>query len=353
MRVLVLGVGRVGSLIVRELSRSFEVTAVDLDRRRLEALGREVATLSMDVSNEDKLVEAMRGHELVVNALPGSLGFRVLRACVRGRRDLVDVSFMPEDPLTMKEAVLDAGITAIVDAGFAPGLSNMLVGRSLADLGNLDSVEINVGGLPKVPRPPLYHMVLFSPMDLIDEYLRPARAVKGGRLVYLDPLSVVERVRVLGFELERFPTDGLRTMLSTVNAYDMVEYTLRWPGHLERMRVLKELGFFSRDRLESTVQAIAPHMTYEGVDMSLMEVITRSANVEVRYLLYDEAVGGDMSMARVTGYTATYVTHLLAEGKIEKGLIPPEHLGAKRDAFDYIVGNLRSRGIKIERIASS
>ncbi len=349
MRVVVLGAGRVGSLIARELSKLFEVTVVDLDKRKLEALGREVATLSMDVSSEDKLVEVVRGYELVVDALPGSLGLRVLRACVRGRKDLVDVSFMPEEVLTMKEDVFSAGITAVVDAGFAPGLSNMMVGRALADFGYLDSVEINVGGLPKTPKPPLYHMVLFSVRDLIDEYLRPARMIREGRLVYLDPLSVVEKVSITGFELERFPTDGLRTMLSTVGARNMVEYTLRWPGHLERMRVLKELGFFSKDNLERTIQTIAPHMTYEGEDMSLMEVVIRYGNKEVRYLLYDEAVGGDTSMARVTGYTATYIAHLLARGKVERGLIPPEHLGTRQDTFNYVVENLRSRGVRIEQ----
>lgn len=349
MRILVLGAGRVGSLIARELSKLFEVTAVDLDKRKLEALRREVTVLPMDVSNEDRLVEVVRNYELVVNALPGSLGLRVLSACIRGRRDLVDVSFMPEDPLTMKDLVFNAGITVVVDAGFAPGLSNMMVGRALADFGYLDSVEINVGGLPKTPKPPLYHMVLFSIRDLIDEYLRPARMIREGRLVYSDPLSIIESVNIMGFKLERFPTDGLRTMLNTIRSYSMVEYTLRWPGHLERMRVLKELGFFSEDNLERTIQIIAPHMTYEGEDMSLMEVIVKSGNKEVRYLLYDEAVGGDTSMARVTGYTATYIVHLLIKGKVEKGLIPPEHLGTRQDTFNYVIENLKSRGIKIEQ----
>ncbi len=350
MSIAVLGAGRVGSLIALELSRRHDVTAVDKSERSLEPLKPYVRTLVADLSSWDRLVEVVKEFDVVVDALPGSLGYRVLGACTEARRDLVDVSFMPEDALPLKDLVEGAGITVVVDAGFAPGLSNVLVGRIQSELGPLERVEVNVGGLPKEPRPPLYHAVLFSPEDLIDEYLRPARVVRGGRIVSVDPLSTIERVRILGLELERFPTDGLRTMLYTVRASEMTEYTLRWPGHLERMRILKELGFFRREHLGKTLEVILPHMTYETADVSVMEVVGSGKDGTIRYVLYDEATGGHTSMARVTGYTAALITDLLIRGEVPKGLVPPELLGPDPKAFNYIVNGLRSKGVRLERL---
>ena len=351
MRFIVLGAGRVGSLVALELSKLYDVSVADKSKESLEPLKQVASILQVDLSRESYLLESIKGFDIVVNALPGSLGYRVLLACIKMRKDLVDISFMPEDPVPLREAIEKAGITVVVDAGFAPGLSNMVVGRIHGELGDLDRVEINVGGLPKEPRPPLYHAVLFSLADLIDEYLRPARIVKDGAVVSIDPLGVIERVRILGFDLERFPTDGLRTMLYTIRAKNMVEYTLRWPGHLERMKVLKELGFFDSKHLSQTLEIIAPHMTYEVADVSIMEVLGETGGESIRYVLYDEASKGHTSMARVTGFTAVEVIKLLMKGSIPSGLVPPELLGVDRKAFEFIVDGLRLKGIKIESLS--
>lgn len=350
MRVIVLGAGRVGSLVARELSKQYEVAAADRRKDILEMLHPEVSTVILDVSNSDELINNIKRFDLVVNALPGYLGYSILRACVRAKVNLVDISFMPEDPMPLKDEVDRAGITVVVDAGFAPGLSNILMGRIYHELGPLDHGEINVGGLPKEPKPPLYHMILFSPADLIDEYLRPARMVKEGKITIVDPLSIIERVRILGFYLERFPTDGLRTMLYTIKARNLAEYTLRWPGHLERMRMLKELGFFETNQREKTLKVILPHMIYEGIDMSIMEVSGRVGDSEIRYVLYDEATGGYTSMARVTGYVAVHIVHLVAKNMVPPELVPPEGIGMDTQAFDYILRGIESKGIKLSRI---
>ena len=350
MRIIVLGAGRVGSLVALELSKLYDVSVADKSEKSLEPLKQVASVLNVDLSRQDNILEAVKRFDIVVNALPGSLGYNVLQACIKMRKDLVDISFMPEDPIPLREAVEKAGVTIVVDAGFAPGFSNMVVGRIQSELGDLDNVEVNVGGLPKEPKPPLYHAVLFSLTDLIDEYLRPARIVKDGALVSIDPLSVIERVRILGFDLERFPTDGLRTMLHTIRAKNMVEYTLRWPGHLMRMKVLKELGFFDSKHLGRTLEIMAPHMTYEVADMSIMEVLGETGGEVIRYVLYDEASEGHTSMARVTGFTAVEVTKLLVKGSIPSGLVPPELLGVDRRVFESIVDGLRSKGIKIERL---
>jgi len=348
VRVLVLGAGRVGSVVAEELSRDYDVAVADSSLGKLSRFESRARITLIDARDAAKLADLIKGFDVVVDALPGSLGYGVLKLCTKLRRNLVDVSFMPEDPLPLSKEVEEAGIVVAVDAGFAPGLSNAFVGRMYAELGEIERAVINVGGLPKEPRPPLYHLVLFSPYDLIDEYLRPARLVRDYKVVEVDPLSIIERVRVGPFELEMFPTDGLRTLLHTVRAREMAEYTLRWPGHLERMRVLKELGFFKPENLDRTLAVILPLMQYESPDLSLMEVVVTSASGWGRLYLYDEAAGGHTSMARVTGFVTSATARLLIEGRLPKGLTSPEKLGVERELFNYVVEYLRARGVKVE-----
>ncbi|MEM4646334.1 MAG: saccharopine dehydrogenase NADP-binding domain-containing protein, partial [Zestosphaera sp.] len=195
MRVLVLGSGSVGTLVAHDLSKDFEVLVVDRDESKLKRVEEFASVLKLDLSRTEVLDDIFRGFDVVVNALPGFLGFKILKKALVVGRDLVDVSFMPEDPLPLNNEARQREVRVVVDAGFAPGLSNVLLGHIYSKLGVLDLGVINVGGLPKEPRPPLYHQVLFSPQDLIDEYLRPARCIIDGKLTLKDPLEVIEEVR--------------------------------------------------------------------------------------------------------------------------------------------------------------
>lgn len=348
MKVLVLGSGSVGTLVAHDLSKDFEVWVIDKDEARLKNVEKVASVLKLDLSRIEVLDEVLRGFDVIVNALPGFLGFGVLKKALVLGRDLVDVSFMPEDPLLLNNEAKQREVRVVVDAGFAPGLSNVLLGYIYGKLGALDEGVINVGGLPKEPRPPLYHQVLFSPQDLIEEYLRPARCIIGGKLTLKDPLEVVEEVRIKNFTFERFPTDGLRTLLSTIRAKNLIEYTLRWPGHLTRMKFLKELGFFRSEIIESTMKLVIPAMTYDSPDFSIMEIYGRSGEKEMRFFMYDEYREGFSSMSRVTGYVTALITRLVLKNYVEPGINPPEYLGMKDAAFRFIVDEVIKRNIVLE-----
>lgn len=304
--------------------------------------------LVFDASDVGRIAEVSGGFDVVVNALPGFLGFRVLKALVGLGRDIVDVSFMPEDPLVLRDAAKSSGSIAVVDAGFAPGLSNVFLGHAYSLLDGLDEGVVWVGGLPKEPKPLLYHVVLFSLRDLIDEYLRPARMVRDGKVVAVDPLSEFVGVSLHGFRLEAFPTDGLRTLLKTVKARNLIEWTLRWPGHLSRMRILKELRFLDKENLVCSLRVLEPLMRLEGEDLSIMKVIGRKGEEEMSYFLLDEGSKEHTSMAKVTGSVASIITRLVAEGRIEAGLHTPEELGMAEDIYREIIEGIRSRGIHLE-----
>ena len=348
MKVLILGSGNVGALVAYDLSRDFDVWVVDRDETKLRKVEKIAKVLKQDLTKVEVLDDIFRGFDVIVNALPGFLGFRVLKKALVLRRDLVDVSFMPEDPLTLNDEAKRQEVRVVVDAGFAPGLSNVLIGHIHSELGVLDEGIINVGGLPKEPRPPLYHQVLFSPQDLIDEYLRPARCIVDGKLVMKDPLEVIEEVRIRNFTFERFPTDGLRTLLTTIKARNLIEYTLRWPGHLTRMKILKELGFFRNEFMESTMKLIIPAMSYDAPDFSVMEVYGKSSDKEMRFFMYDEYREGFSSMSRVTGYMTALITRLVLKNYVDPGINPPEYLGMNYKTFRFIVDEIVKRNIILE-----
>ncbi|ACJ15914.1 Saccharopine reductase [Thermococcus onnurineus NA1] len=353
MKVLVLGAGNVGRAIAWDLRDEFEVWVGDRSEERLNSVKDFAETVKIDASNFDSLVETMKSFELVVGALPGRFGYSSVKAAIKAGVDMVDVSFMPENPLELREEAEKAQVTVIFDAGFAPGLSHILMGRIWQEIDELKEGYIYVGGLPREPRPPLYYRITWSPKDLIEEYTRPARVIRNGNVTAVDPFEKIERVTVGDFEFEAFVSDGLRSLLESVKAEKLEEWTLRWPGHLEKMKVLRELGFFKSEHIDKTLEVITPLMTYESPDFSIMQVVGRGIldgkKKEIGYLLYDEEKEGFTSMARVTGFTAAIVARLVAEKGCIFGVIPPEILGMRIDTFTRITEELAERGITLER----
>src|SRR5437762_2024536 len=254
-RIAVLGCGLVGAAIARDLSREadFEVLVADANAEALGRLKTEagVRIREADLSSPSEIAAVIRETDTVVGALPGRLGLPMLEAVISAGKPIADISFSPEDPLALDALAREKAVTAVVDCGVSPGLSNFAVGRAAAALASIEDVRILVGGLPVDRTRPFGYAILFSATDVIEEYTRPARIVEEGRVVTRPALSEVEAVEVPGIgTLEAFLTDGLRTLLATVPARSMVEKTLRYPGHAGAMRGLREAGFFNSQPIE-------------------------------------------------------------------------------------------------------
>ncbi|USH00666.1 saccharopine dehydrogenase NADP-binding domain-containing protein [Thermococcus argininiproducens] len=352
MRVLVLGAGNVGKAIAWDLKDEFDVSVGDVSERRLKELSKFVKTIKIDASDFNELVRIMRQSELVIGALPGRFGYSTVKAAIKAGVDIVDVSFMPENPLELQKEAEKNQVTVVFDAGFAPGLSHIFLGRIYQKMDELKEAYIYVGGLPKEPKPPLYYRITWSPYDLIEEYTRPARIVKDGEILSVDPLGDIKIIEINGKKFEGFISDGLRSLLENINAKRLEEWTLRWPGHLAKMKILRELRFFNPENLENTLNVISPLMTYESPDFSIMEVIGKGRisgkPMELRYFLYDEEKDGFTSMARVTGFTTAIIARIVGRGACAYGVIPPEILGMREDTYLEIMNGLKNRGIQIE-----
>jgi len=367
--ILVLGAGMVGSAMAADLSKKHSVTLVDLSIHRLETVKAKYPTieiLQVDVCHKEKLQSTLVDFDLVVCAVPGFLGFETIKTVIEAGKNVVDISFFPENALELDALAKAKGVTAIVDCGVAPGMHNIILGYYNEKL-KLTDFETLVGGLPKVKKWPFNYKAPFSPIDVIEEYTRPARYVENGTIITREALTDCELVEFdkVG-TLESFNSDGLRSILYTMpHIKNMKEKTLRYPGHVEYVSVLKNSGFFSEKKITINGTEISPLEFTSKIlfnewklgeteeELTVMRVSLKGENKsgqieQVVYNLYDEYCPDTQtsSMARTTGYTATAVANLLLEGLFtEKGIFPPELIGKHEACFKYILNYLKERNV--------
>lgn len=368
MKVVVLGAGRVGNAIARDLNQEegLTVEVCDFSQKALDFLKEKgIATKKIDLSTKEGIEKAVESAEIVVGALPGFMGFQCVKNVISFKKDIVDISFFPEDPFLLDEEAKKNDVTCVVDAGIAPGCSNLIAGRMVTTLDEIESLIIYVGGLPIERKWPFEYKAPFSPIDVIEEYTRPARLVKNGKIVTMEALSESELVNFNGLgTLEAFNTDGLRTLLKTVKAKNMAEKTLRYLGHIEKIKILRETGFFSKEKieidgkeimpLELTSKLLFPLWSFsegeEDLTVFRMEVKGKinGKNATYKFELFDkmDLEKGISSMSRTTGYTATAMVRLILYKKFnEKGVFPPELIGKNIDNYLFVMRELGKRGV--------
>ena len=368
MRITILGAVLVGLPMAKDLARNneFFVRLADISKPRLErAKGIEgIETVHADLSQAQHVRDAIRDADIVLSAVPGHMGFQTLKTIIEEGKDVVDIAFFPEDLFFLNELALEKGVTAISDIGVAPGMSNILSAYSLRKLDRADKIRIYVGGLPRVRKQPFEYKAGFSPIDVIEEYTRTARYVRDGRLVEMPALSEPELMDFEGIgTLEAFNSDGLRSLIHTLSCPDMAEKTLRYPGHIDKIRLLREIGLFSPDPVDIKGQPVRPidlasALLFpmwdlgEDEDLTVMKITVegtkegKKTRISWDLLDFFDRGSGVHSMARTTGYTATAAVRLLAEGLYDrKGISPPEYLAESKECVGFILERLSERGV--------
>jgi len=372
MKVIVLGSGLVGAPMAIDLAKDsgFSVSIADVSSQALDKIGDEhpIRTIQQDLSDPNRVRNLVSDFDIVVNAVPGFMGFQTLRSIIEAGKNVIDIAFFPEDPFELDDLAKEKNVTAIVDCGVAPGMSNILAGYVDSLLDNTDQILIYVGGLPETRIWPYEYKAPFSPIDVIEEYIRPARFVENGQLVIRPALSDPELIDFPGVgTLEVFNTDGLRSLAKTIESPNMKEKTMRYPGHIDKMRMLRETGFFSQEEIDIngtmirpidlTSRLLFPMWEYaEGeADVTVMRVTvagTKSGK-KLRYTYdlidrYDDSTK-TLSMARTTGYTATMAVRMLADGMYStRGLSVPEYIGRNPDCVKFILEGLKDRAVIYE-----
>ena len=261
-KIIVLGAGMVGSAMAIDLAKQHRVTLTDISESVLAKAKQKCSDLDilqLDATNREELQSTIKRYDLVINAVPGFLGFQTLKAIIEAGMNVIDIAFFPENSLELDALAKKHNVTAIVDCGVAPGMDNVILGY-FNEIMKISDFECLVGGLPKVRKWPFYYKAPFSPIDVIEEYTRPARYVENGKEVVREPLTDCEYVEFdrVG-TLEAFNSDGLRSIIYTMpHIPNMKEKTLRYPGHVEYVRVLKESGFFSKEQIDVKGSRVSP-----------------------------------------------------------------------------------------------
>jgi saccharopine dehydrogenase-like NADP-dependent oxidoreductase len=371
--VIVIGAGMVGSAMAIDMAKNHEVTLADLNESSLNEVQskcRELSLQKLDVCDKDALARTIAPFDLVICAVPGFLGFETLKTIITSKKNVVDISFFSENSLELDALAKENGVTAIVDCGVAPGMDNILLGYHNEKM-KIESFECLVGGLPKVKKWPFCYKAPFSPIDVIEEYTRPARYVENGVEVVREPLTDSEYIEFdkVG-TLESFNTDGLRSIIQTMpHIPNMKEKTLRYPGHIEYILALKESGFFSEEEIDLGGKKIRPldftskilidewKLGKQEEELTVMRITITGENdqgqlEEIVYNLHDEYCGETQtsSMSRTTGYTATAAANMFLKGLFkEKGVFPPELVGRHEACCLYILDYLKERGIEYKK----
>lgn len=364
MTIAVLGAGMVGQAIALDLAKNFSVTSFDLCSANLSALENKnagIKTIAADLSDYSEYKNWFSSFDLIVTAVPGFMGYKTLEAAINVGKSIVDISFFPEDALELDTLAKEKGVTVITDCGVAPGMSNFILGRYNEEF-NVTAFECYVGGLPKERKPPFEYKAPFSPVDVIQEYIRPARLVENGSIVTKPALSdrAIMKFEKVG-ELEAFNTDGLRSLIYTMKHIpDMKEKTLRYPGHIDLIIALQQAGFFETTLIRINDTDITPlkftskllvkewKLEPEEEEFTVMKVIVKGANKTIEYNLYDEydVTTKTSSMARTTGYTCTAAINLITQNLFnEKGVFPPELIGKDKACFDFVINYLKERNV--------
>ena len=392
MKLLVIGSGMMGSAAAYDMARQEHVAAVTLAdsdiRRAREVAGRvnriteskKVRAVSLDASREREAARLMKGHDGALSAVPYFLNLGLAQAAISAGCHFADLggnNTVVRQELALANKAEKKGIRLAPDCGLSPGMASILGGELVRRLGGrADALKLYVGGLPERPMPPFHYQLVFSVEGLINEYVEPARILRKGKLVTIEPLTEPEEFHMDGFApLVAFQTSGgTSTLPETFEGHvgECFEKTLRYPGHYDLLCELKELGLFSNEKLRVNGVDVAPRALMskifegkfagKGPDVCIMRLEAHESVKApgVRGLLGGKLKGrvatftmvdhydpkSDMSaMMRTTAFPASIVLQMMCSGAIEKyGAVLQE-----RDvAAEAFLAEIERRGIRVE-----
>jgi lysine 6-dehydrogenase len=367
-KIIILGAGMVGRAIAIDLCKEFEVISADINKDNLSLLKNfPIKTLRKDLSSSQNIKSLIKNSDLVISAVPGFMGFKILKTVISSKKNIVDISFFAEDPFELDKLAKKMNVTAIVDCGVCPGLSNIILGYHNQRM-KIENYECMVGGLPAKKEWPYKYKAFFSPSDVIEEYIRPARILENGKIIIKEAMTDPELVTFneVG-TLEAFNTDGLRSLLTTMKIPNMIEKTLRYPGHIELMKIFRETGFFGSGSvvvsgkkikpIDLTSKLLFPFWKPEDDEdeFTIMKICIEGHEGNdkkvIEYLLLDrfDKKTRTSSMARTTGYTCTAAARLLLDGSFNrKGICQPEFIGEETECFEKLISLLKKTNINLQ-----
>ena len=392
MKLLVIGSGMMGSAAAYDMARQGQVDSVTLADSNLK-LAKDVAArvnritndkkvraVALDAAKEKDAARLMKGHDGALSAVPYFLNLGLAKAAITAGCHFADLggnNTVVRQELALAKQAEKRGIGIAPDCGLSPGMASILGGELVRRLdGRADALKLYVGGLPEKPMPPFHYQLVFSVEGLINEYVEPARILRKGKLITIDPLTEPEPFHMDGFApLVAFQTSGGTSTLPETfegRVGECFEKTLRYPGHYDLLCELKDLGLFSNEKMRVGDVEVAPRAVLskvfegkfagKGPDLCIMRLEAHESVKApgVRGLLGGKLKGrvatftmvdhydpkSDMSaMMRTTAFPASIVLQMMCAGAVSKRGAVLQERDVPADTF---LEEIARRGIKIE-----
>jgi lysine 6-dehydrogenase len=341
---------------------------------------KKVRAVGLDAAKEKDAARLMQGHDGALSAVPYFLNLGLAKAAISAGCHFADLggnNTVVRQELALAKQAEKRGIGIAPDCGLSPGMASILGGELVRRLdGRADALKLYVGGLPERPMPPFNYQLVFSVEGLINEYVEPARILRKGKLVTIEPLTEPEPFHMDGFApLVAFQTSGgTSTMPETFEGKvgECFEKTLRYPGHYDLLCELKELGLFSNEKMRVGNVEVSPRALLskvfegkfagKGPDVCIMRLEAHESvrAPGVRGLLGGKLKGrvatftmvdhydpkSDMSaMMRTTAFPASIVLQMMCMGAVSKRGAVLQERDVPAQTF---LEEIERRGIKIE-----
>jgi len=339
--ILVLGNGQMGEYVADCLGYDNLVDIVDKEVRDCEIKNRKY--INGDFSKLDEIDFTF--YDLIVSCVPAKFGFSVLKKCAQEGKNCVDLSFCKEDVFQLDELAKKNNCCIIPDAGLAPGLTNLFVGRELYKKKKLDNVEIYVGGVSQSPFEKYGYKITWSVEDLLEEYLRPARAIILNKIESFNPFATIINVDINGIKMESFLADGCRTLLRLKDRIRFLsERTLRWTGHMCQVGRLIDNNNFVEEIKKNCIN---------GDDTVVFQIRFEEQWIPIKdiTMIYQNYSGCDSNSAMriTTAGTCQFVSEMVLNDIFnEPGIHPLEHIGQNPIAFQFLIDKLKETGVYFE-----
>lgn len=378
MRFLVLGAGKMGRAVVYDLckySPEAQLIVVDSHPTRLEAITQEfpderISVIMADVSDLDELSYVLSSADVVISCVSYKFNYALAKASIEAGASFCDLG--GNEDIVRKQFLLDQmarekSVAVIPDCGLAPGLVSILAAAASSELDETSEIKMRVGGLPVEPRPPLNYSQSFSVEGLIDEYFEDATVIRDGKLLRVPSLTDVEDLEFPApfGKLEAFHSSGgISTLPSTLGGKvkNMDFKTIRYPGHCEKMKLLKDLGLMDSNLLATANPPVAPrtilaHLLEQKLpkdepDAVLVRVeASGKKNGEEKQICFDcidymDEERSLSAMMRTTAFPVSIIAQMIAKGEIkDRGTLYQE----KSVPVDAFLAEIAKRGIELKK----
>jgi len=387
VNILLLGVGLQGKAALHDLANSAAVSQVIAADTNYEDLLNFVTTLKtdkvtpvhVDVLDHNQVVEQMQKVQAVIVLLPQQFRLDMARLAIENGVHYVETSYALPEYIELGENAEARGITLLPECGLDPGIDLVLVGRAIREFDEVHELHAYGTGVPEpeAANNPIQYKISWTFAGVLSAYQRPARMLRGGKIVELTPSEMFDAAYIHKVDME-----GLGTMEAYYNGdavkyldilqigdtvTDTGRYSMRWPGHSAFWKKMVDLGFLKEEPItvgdkeisprQFTHDLLSPQLQYLPTERDVagirIEVIglKNGQRKRVIYQMIDrrDLETGLLAMQRTVGYTASIGAQMVLNGQITKrGLLTPT-----RDIpSDIFIEELGNRGIKIQRTES-